>query len=230
MGDLRVIAALIKGMPRQGSHQERLEGFYGPQADDYDAFRERLLPGRAELMQALPLPPAAVLAEFGGGTGRNLESLGARLRTCRRAVVVDLCRPLLAQAQQRARRLGWGNVETAHGDACTWSAGEPLDAAVFAFSLTMIPDWRTAVDNAWRQLRRGGVLAVADFHLPWRAGWVARAFWPRWFAHDGVHPSDAHLPHLAGLGDVVDVAEGAVRVPWLCGLRAPTYRCIVRKP
>jgi ubiquinone/menaquinone biosynthesis C-methylase UbiE len=228
MGELRILAALVRGMPRRGTHQERLEGFYGPQADGYDAFRERLLPGRSELMRALPLPPGAVLAEFGGGTGRNLEALGPRLATCRRAVVVDLCRPLLAEAERRAARLGWTNVETAAADACTWDAGEPLDAAVFSFSLTMIPDWRAALANACRQLRPGGVLAVADFHLPRDASWLTRAFWPRWFAHDGVRPSAEHLPWITDRCTTLDFSAGSVRLPWLCGLRAPVYRCIGR--
>lgn len=55
--DLAVLRQLLRGMPREGDHAQRLVGFYGQQAEHYDRFRERLLPGRAELIAALHLAP-----------------------------------------------------------------------------------------------------------------------------------------------------------------------------
>ena len=45
--DTGVLWALLRGQPNAGSHAERLNGFYGPQAERYDHFRERLLHGEA---------------------------------------------------------------------------------------------------------------------------------------------------------------------------------------
>ena len=60
--DVQVLARLVRGQPRSGSHAERLQAFYAPQAAQYDAFRERLLHGRAELIDLLdPLPGARVV-------------------------------------------------------------------------------------------------------------------------------------------------------------------------
>ena len=53
-GDLAVIRQLLRGEPRHGEHKERLENFYGPQAEAYDRFRDRLLCGRKELIAELP--------------------------------------------------------------------------------------------------------------------------------------------------------------------------------
>jgi hypothetical protein len=34
--DMRVLLSLMRGLPRRGSHAERLQDFYGPQAARYD--------------------------------------------------------------------------------------------------------------------------------------------------------------------------------------------------
>ncbi|NEX21149.1 SAM-dependent methyltransferase, partial [Thiorhodococcus mannitoliphagus] len=47
--DARILMRLLLGQPRRGSHAERLQAFYAPQAADYDRFRERLLHGREAL-------------------------------------------------------------------------------------------------------------------------------------------------------------------------------------
>src|SRR5262245_24996877 len=73
--DARIILSLLRGLPRRSSasHAEALARFYGPQASRYDDFRERLLQGRAEMIQALPAGPGDHIVELGGGTGRTLE-------------------------------------------------------------------------------------------------------------------------------------------------------------
>ena len=65
--DAKVLWSLLRGQPKHGSHAERLEGFYGPQAAHYDAFRERLLHGRAEMINLLDPPPGAHVIELGAG-------------------------------------------------------------------------------------------------------------------------------------------------------------------
>ena len=102
--DRQVLLHLLRGQPRAGSHAERLENFYAPQASYYDHFRERLLHGRRELIAALQPAPGQWLVELGGGTGRNLDFFGARLGTLARFDLVDLCPSLLAQAPRRFRR------------------------------------------------------------------------------------------------------------------------------
>lgn len=238
VGDLRVLLALARGARGGGDHGERLERFYASQAADYDRFRERLLHGRGELLSVLPLPEGGVLVELGAGTGRNLDFLGARVAGLRAIHLVDLCPSLLARAEERCAARGWERVRCHQADVTAWTPPAPVDAVVLSYALTMIPDWAAAVRNAVAMLRPGGHLAVVDFFVshrdphPGRArhGALARWFWPRWFGHDGVRPDPLHLDLLQALTVRVRLDEGAGRVPWLPGLRAPYYRYLGRRP
>jgi S-adenosylmethionine-diacylgycerolhomoserine-N-methlytransferase len=234
--ELRILGALLRGKRRSGDHGADLEAFYAAQAEGYDRFRERLLHGRGELLAALPLAAGARFAEFGAGTGRNLEYIADRVPTLGAAHLVDLCPSLLDQARRRCRRHGWSNVACHVADVTTWSAPEPLDVVLCSYALTMIPDWQGAIANAVRNLRPGGVLAVVDFFISAprppaaraRHGAAARWFWPRWFGHDGVHPDPRHLDALFAATAPLELVESTAPVPWLAGLRAPFYRYLGR--
>jgi S-adenosylmethionine-diacylgycerolhomoserine-N-methlytransferase len=231
-GDVRVLLHLLRGQPRRGTLGERLQAFYGPQAAHYDAFRERLLHGRAELMKRLAPAPGATLVELGAGTGRNLDFLGGALDALDRVDLVDLCPALLELA--RARTRGHPNVRVMEGDAVTYRPDRPVDCVYFSYSLTMIPDWEGALRNALAMLRPGGRLGVVDFYVSGAApepglvrhGALTRWFWPRWFGHDGVHPDPAHLATLRGLLPDHVLTEHRAPVPYLPGLRVPYY-CFV---
>ncbi|MBK8323057.1 MAG: class I SAM-dependent methyltransferase [Betaproteobacteria bacterium] len=234
--DTRTLFTLVRGLPRKGGLADRLGAFYGPQAHHYDDFRERLLHGRDELVSLLPVRRGGVIVEMGGGTGRNVERFGPRLARLKSVHVVDLCRPLLEIARQRAARLP--KLLVHEGDAGTWRAPEPVDAIYFSYSLTMMPDWRAALDNAIGQLKPGGTLGVVDFYvsaeraedgLRQHTAWT-RAFWPRWFGHDGVRLSPEPLACLRSRLDTIVLAEHFGSVPWLPCLRVPYYIFVGRLP
>jgi hypothetical protein len=57
------------------------------------------------------------------------------------------------------------------------------DLVTCSYSLTMIPDWRRAIDVAYALLRDGGQMAVADF-LSWKQASKASNFsWSNWARH-----------------------------------------------
>ena len=226
--DARVLGSLLRGMGRAGmSHGESLQRFYAPQAAHYDGFRERLLKGRAELISQLACAPGARIVELGAGTGRNLEFFGERLRDAACVDLVDLCPALLDIA--RARHAARANVRVTLADATSFQPGRPADCVYFSYSLSMIPDWRAALDNAIAMLAPGGILGVVDFHVPNRLSPLARAFWPWWFRHDGVRLSREHLPYLLDRLTPIALREASARVPYLPGLAAPYYVLVARK-
>jgi S-adenosylmethionine-diacylgycerolhomoserine-N-methlytransferase len=256
LGDARILWQLLRGQParhRDGdpsnaaAHAATLQNFYAPQAERYDAFRERLLHGRRELIERLAISPGSTVIDMGGGTGRNLDYIGARMLSLARVEVVDLCPALLDQARRRCAQ--WPDVAVAvEADATTYrpQAGANrapsqvrghVDCVIFSYSLTMIPDWRRAINNALRILRPGGLIGVVDFRVSRRDpppgysrhGALTRRFWPRWFGHDGVHLDAEHLHTLAARTEPVVCEERMAAVPYLPGLRAPYYLYIGRK-
>lgn len=238
LSDLRVLYHLIFKRVRGASHADRLESFYGGQAQAYDDFRRRLLPGREQLYEAIPVPEGGVWIDVGGGTGANLEALGDRIHRLRRVLLVDLSPSLLEIARQRRDRLGWNNVEIVEADATTFSISDELaDVVTFSYSLTMIPDWFAALDNARRLLRDGGYVGVVDFYVSRKFtasprqqhGWMTRSFWPLWFGRDNVFLSPDHLPYLMDRFCPDQIDEGRAKIPYLPRVRVPYYRYIGRK-
>ncbi len=233
--DLRILLSLLRGLPRGGSHAENLQAFYGPQAEHYDAFRERLLAGRRELIRMLAPPGGARVVELGGGTGQNLTYFGDGLARLESVEIVDLCPALIARARRRAA--DWPNVRVIEADATTYRPAQPADCVYLSYALTMIPDWKAVIDNAIAMLRPGGLLGVVDFYVSAaspppgavRHGAFTRFFWPRWFAHDGVHPSPDHLARLRALLPDHAVRECRAPVPYLPGMRVPYYIFVGRR-
>ena len=236
---LKTLYYLTLSPIRGESHEERLESFYRHQAGDYDAFREKMLHGRDELFTQLPANVGDVWVDLGAGTGRNAERFGERLECFSSAQLVDLSGSLLAIAERRIQDRGWENAKAIHADATTLDIpNESVDLVTFAYSLTMIPKWFSALENARRMLKPGGMIGVVDFYVSHkhpdaqrvRHGWFTRTFWPTWFALDNVFPSVDHLPLLTSHFESVYLQERRGKIPWLPLIRAPHYIFIGRKP
>jgi S-adenosylmethionine-diacylglycerol 3-amino-3-carboxypropyl transferase len=226
--DARTLWRLLRGQPRQGSHAERLEAFYAPQAATYDAFRARLLHGRDEMIDRLEIPHGAHVVELGCGTGSSLEILGERIDQVAHMDLVDLCPALLAVARQRAAKLS--QVSVIEADATNWQPQQSVDCVFLSYALTMMPAWRKVIDNACQMLTPGGRLGVVDFHLPAHGSRLGNACWRQWFGHDGVHLSADHLATLQQTFPAHISAERRAPVPYLPGLRAPYYWFVGKRP
>jgi S-adenosylmethionine-diacylgycerolhomoserine-N-methlytransferase len=235
--DLRILYHLALKPVRGADHAARMESFYAGQAEAYDDFRRRLLQGRQELWNLIEPPPGATWVDMGGGTGGNVEYFGERLKSLGQVYVLDLSPSLLKVADKRIAERGWTNVATAHADATTWQPPQPVEVVTFSYSLTMIPDWFAALENALAMLKPGGTLGVVDFYVSrkWpsngatRHGWWTRSFWPTWFAMDNVFPSPDHVPFLHRHFDVLHFEEHRAKVPYIPLTRVPYYLFVGRK-
>ncbi len=234
--EIRTLVQLLKGQPRKGSHIDRLDSFYAPQADTYDTFRERLLRGREQLIDLLAPPQGARVVELGCGTGRNIEFFGDRIESLAQLELVDVCRPLLDQARRRAAR--WPRVvRVIEADIERYRPAHPVDCVYLSYSLSMTADWNRTLHNAVRMLRPGGTLGVVDFYVSEatppageaRHSWISRQFWTRWFAHDGVRLTPEHLRALTVCTDKIHLEQHLAPVPWLPLLRVPYYFYVGRK-
>jgi len=236
--DLRILYHLALKPVRGKDHAARMESFYAGQAAAYDDFRKRLLKGRQELWNLIPPPEGGTWIDMGGGTGANLDYFGDSIQRLRKVYVLDLSHSLLEIAKQRSSTQGWTNVETVEADATTFQpASGPVDVVTFSYSLTMIPDWFAAIENALAMLKPGGTIGVVDFYVSRkyasgslaRHGWFTRTFWPTWFALDNVFPSPDHVPFLHRHFDVLHFQEHRAPVPYIPLARMPYYLFVGRK-
>lgn len=222
---------------RGATHAERLESFYGFQANEYDAFRERFLIGRRELVERLEFPAGGCWIDLGCGTGYLLDQAGARARACEAIYLVDLTPSLAAKARERIQAGGWTNVTVVEAEAASFDAGCLVDVVTFSYALSMMGDWFAALDRAIAQLKPGGLVGVADFYVSakhppvgrMRHSWLTRAFWPAWFDIDGVRPNADFLSYLHHHLDVVWLHETRTRVPSMPFFRPPCFQLIGRK-
>jgi S-adenosylmethionine-diacylgycerolhomoserine-N-methlytransferase len=237
--DIKLLYHMLLRPIRGKDHASRLESFYAGQAEGYDDFRRRLLKGREELHAAIDWPIGGVWVDLGGGTGSNLEFVGDRVGTLKKVYIVDLAPSLLKIAERRVGDRGWTNVETVEADATQYRPPETLvDVVTCSYSLTMIPDWFAAVQNAIAMLKPGGLLGVVDFYVSRkhpdedfrRHGFFTRHFWRTWFDGDNVFPSPDHVPFLHRQFEPVHFTENRAKVPYLPLIRVPYYTFVGRKP
>ena len=225
--DARTLGRLIRGLPQRGQHAERLQAFYAPQAERYDAFRERLLHGREDLIERLAIGDGMRVVELGCGTGSSIDRIGHQVSRCASIQLVDCCQALLAVAKRRTE--GHANVEVIEADAEHWRPKKLVDCVFLSYALTMIPNWQAVLANAVAMLNPGGQLGVVDFHLPASAGKLSKLFWRRWFAHDGVRLSTEHIPALHSLLPGAWSEERHAPVPYVPGVEAPYYLFVGNK-
>lgn len=213
-----------------------MSSFYRHQAGHYDQFRKRLLKGREDLYQNIPVRKGDVLVDMGGGTGANLEFLGPRIHDLEKVFIVDVSEPLLAVARQRIKERNWQNVEAVAVNAAKFSPGCAIDTVMFSYSLSMMPNWFAVLDRAHEILKPGGRIGAVDFYVsakfacPERRqhGWWTRTFWPAWFARDNVHLKADQLDYLHYKFEVQSLKENSARLPFVPPVlgEVPYYRFI----
>ncbi len=141
-----------------------VQSFYRYHACVYDWTRWTILHGRRRAAARLQLGPESEVLEVGCGTGLNFRYLLDYLDPARgRLVGLDFSPDMLRRAERRIADCGWHNVELLEGDAARLDLDRRFDATLFAYSLTMIPDWPAAIERARAHLKPGGRLVVLDF-------------------------------------------------------------------
>lgn len=171
-----------------GDHAALMDSVYRGQRHIYDATRKYFLFGRDTLIDGLDCRPGQSVLEVGCGTGRNLHRIGRRWPGAS-LHGLDISREMLKNARAR---LG-DAASLVAGDATDFDAetllGRPhFDRVVLSFAVSMIPDWRAAIDQGARALAPGGSLHVVDFGDLAGLPRPARAILRAWLAHFHVAP------------------------------------------
>jgi S-adenosylmethionine-diacylgycerolhomoserine-N-methlytransferase len=150
------------------SHHMLMNQIYRRQRYIYDATRKYYLLGRDRLLQDLAVPIGGTVLEIGCGTGRNLIAL-AEIYPTAQLYGIDISSEMLETAKRAADKAGVGNrIAFALGDATALDPAatfglSAFDRVFFSYSLSMIPDWAGALDQAIHVLRPKGEAHVVDF-------------------------------------------------------------------
>ncbi|WP_422370648.1 class I SAM-dependent methyltransferase [Hoeflea sp.] len=159
---------------------EAMDGIYRYQRHVYDLTRRYYLLGRNELITILQPPAGGSVLEIGCGTARNLVHTARRYPQAR-LYGLDISAEMLKTAEKTLRSYGLeARVTLAQGDATRFDAGSlfgqpQFDRVFCSYSLSMIPGWETALQQAGGTVSAGGELHVVDFG--------GQTELPAWFGH-----------------------------------------------
>ena len=183
--------------------QDRLIETYRKKAKRYDV-TSRLYPApgypqrgqRLRAVEALQLRCGAHVVDVACGTGLNFSLLQEQIGPEGRIVGVDLTDAMLARAQDRAEKNGWGNISLVQADAAAFEFPSEVDAILSTYALTQVPECREVVANGAAALSAGGRWVVLDLKVPDNA--------PRRLAQLGV----------AAVRPFASIEEWMARRPW----------------
>lgn len=182
----------------------RMDAIYSGQRHIYDLTRKYYLLGRDELIRDLAPPSSGTVLELGCGTARNLIAAAKAWPECR-LFGLDVSPAMLETARASAKKAGVDHrVELCSGDATGFDPERLFgvrcfDRVFLSYTLSMIPDWRAALDQAARVLALGGKLHIVDFGQQERLpGWF-RAILFSWLARFEVSPRVEMEPELEKL-------------------------------
>ena len=170
-----------------GAHGASMDAQYRLQRHVYDLTRKYYLLGRDGLVRALAIPAGGSVLEIGCGTGRNL-ALVRRSYPSARLFGIDISTEMLKNARRNVPGARFAQADATDFDPASLLGEANFDRLFMSYTLSMIPDWQAALDQAARLLAPGGQLHIVDFGQQERLpGWF-RALLQGWLRKFHVAP------------------------------------------
>ncbi|WP_068080779.1 class I SAM-dependent methyltransferase [Polycladidibacter stylochi] len=170
-----------------------MDSIYRHQRHIYDITRKYYLLGRDQLINELEVPNGGTALELGCGTGRNLI---AASRKYPNAIFygLDISEAMLEKAEEQIQRANLSHrIHLAKADATNCNCFDvfgvdAFDRVFFSYSLSMIPPWKRALENATKLVKPGGALHLVDFGQQEELPKVFRSLLFRWLHKFHVEP------------------------------------------
>ena len=194
--------------------RDLMDRVYRHQRHIYDLTRKHYLLGRDHLIEALAPPKGGSVLEIGSGTARNLIA-AARRYPAARFYGIDVSPAMLATARGNIAKAGLsGRIVLAEGDAARFEPealfGVPrFDRVFFSYSLSMIPEWRSALRRGLEATSEGGRVQIVDFGQQEGLPAAFRSLLFAWLSLFHVTPR-ADL--IAALGELAEARDATFRV------------------
>jgi S-adenosylmethionine-diacylgycerolhomoserine-N-methlytransferase len=195
-------------MMPDADHGVVMDRVYRHQRHIYDLTRKCYLVGRDRMIAELEPGVGDRVLEIGCGTGRNLYAAADRYPLAR-FYGIDISLEMLATALKRSQRHVWGqSISFAHADAATFDPWATFGVAAFdrvfiSYALSMIPDWRRALDRAAAAVAPGGRLHIVDFGQQEQLPYMVRKGLAGWLALFLVEPREGLQRHCARLAATI---------------------------
>ncbi len=148
---------------------EKMNRMYRYQRYFYDFTRKYYLLGRDSLIKEMKISDGANVLEIGCGTGRNLIILAKKYQRAR-FFGLDASAAMLETAHGKVKTKNLDNIslKTALADDFsfdeTFGLSEKFDMIFFSYSISMIPPWKEAIENALKNLEAGKSFYIVDFY------------------------------------------------------------------
>jgi S-adenosylmethionine-diacylgycerolhomoserine-N-methlytransferase len=189
----------------------RMDNLYRRQRHIYDFTRKYFLLGRDRLIARLQPKAGDSVLEIGCGTGRNLVRAARRYPHARFFGIDISAQMLISAGEAIARNRLTSRVVLARADAANFDAATLLgrtrfDRVYFSYSLSMIPQWRAALPQAYALLERRGTLHIVDFGGRYGLPAPIPAALARWLQPFAVTPCDELEYELFGLAERANAA------------------------
>src|SRR5215216_2811913 len=162
--------------PNDDQTQYQAQYWNGPEASHWLVHEHRYermgAPFTRLVLDAAALARTDRVLDIGCGTG-STTCTAARAAADGQALGVDIARPLLQRAKQRARHDGLTNVRFEHGDAQTHRlAPQGFDVAISRFGVMFFSDPTAAFANIARGLCPGGRIAFVCWQPVANNEWI----------------------------------------------------------
>lgn len=197
-------AAILTHMTKPATtHAALMDKVYRRQRYVYDFTRKYYLFGRDRMIHTLALRHGEALVEVGCGTARNLIRI-ARLYPDIELYGLDASAEMLRTAAQNVAAASLSDrIRLVQGYAenltpALFGRSAPFDRVFFSYSLSMIPDWRQALDAAATALAENGRIHVVDFGDLTGLGRLAASLLKAWLHFFHVEPRLEILRTLEG--------------------------------
>lgn len=164
----------------QSAHVQK---YYRLHSIFYDATRWLFLFHRRKVIALMNVQPDDIVTDFACGTGLNIPLI---LKKTKNVTGIDFSEDMLSRAKNK-----YPNVQFIQGDICSCTIEQKADKIICTYSLSLIENWRSAVQNMQKHLKDSGTMVILDFGK-WRG--IMTIFYPlfKWWLN--IHHVNPEMP------------------------------------
>lgn len=152
---------------------ERIQQVYRKRAKNYDfatlfynLIGFRINRYREPLVDSLNLEKGNLVIDLCCGTGLNFPLVMEKIGPSGRLIGVDFSEEMLERAHEKVIGEKWENVSLIHSDVAKYEFTGGVDAILTSYGITLVPEYKTAIENGSGSLKDGGRFGVLDFKVP----------------------------------------------------------------